>query len=87
VAGSRQVTRLETESYVPDRLWYVPPRAAKPVIESKHKLRPGPADLHSLAGSWRLGEIAYVYVWLECSYDPPECNPGQLAYIFLIRIL
>jgi hypothetical protein len=27
------------------------PSAAKPVIESKHKLRPGPADLHLLVGS------------------------------------
>jgi hypothetical protein len=53
VAGSRQVTRLEAESYVPDwlcycHIGYCPPSAAKPVIESKHKLRPGPADLHLL---------------------------------------
>jgi hypothetical protein len=45
VAGSRQVTRLEVENSVPDRLWYCPPSAAKPVIESKYKLGPGPADL------------------------------------------
>ncbi len=41
-----QVTRLEAERYVPDRLWYCPPSAAKPVIESKYKLRSGLADLH-----------------------------------------
>ncbi len=74
LAGSRQVTRSEAESYVPDRLWYCPSSAAKPVIESKYKLRPGPADLHLLVGK------AYIYVWLESSYDPPECQPGQLAY-------
>ncbi len=28
-----------------------PQSAVKPVIESKHKLRPGPADLHLLVGS------------------------------------
>jgi hypothetical protein len=27
------------------------PSVAKPVIESKYKLRPGPADLHSLVGA------------------------------------
>ncbi len=50
LAGSRQVTRLEAESYVPDRLWYCPPNAAKPVIESKHMLGPGLADRHLLVG-------------------------------------
>jgi hypothetical protein len=35
------------------------------------------ADLHLLVGSWRLRGIAYIYVWLESSYDPPECHPGQ----------
>jgi hypothetical protein len=48
---AEQATRLETESYVMDRLWYCPPSAAKPVIESKYKLQPGPADLHLLVGS------------------------------------
>jgi hypothetical protein len=62
VAGSRQVTRLEAESYVPDRLWYCPPSAAKLVIKKKHQLRPGTADLHFLVGSWRLGRIAYVLI-------------------------
>jgi hypothetical protein len=42
---------LEAENYVPDRLLYCTPSAAKPVIESKYKLRPGPADLHLLVGS------------------------------------
>ncbi len=87
MAGSRQVTHLEAERYVPDRLWYCPTSAAKPVIESKYKLRPGPADLHLLVGSWNLRWIAYIYVWLESSYDPPEGHPGQLAYTFLISIL
>jgi hypothetical protein len=31
--------------------------------------------------------IAYVYVWLEYSYDHPEGHPGQLVYTFVIRIL
>jgi hypothetical protein len=87
VAGSRQVTRLEAENSVPDRLWYCPPSAAKPVIECKYKLRPGLADLHLLVGSWSLQEIAYICFWLESSFDPPEGHPGQLAYTFLIRIL
>jgi hypothetical protein len=47
----RQVTRLEAENYVPDRLLCCTPRAAKPVIKSKYKLRPGQADLHLLVGS------------------------------------
>ncbi len=51
VADSRQVTCLEAENSVPDRLWYCPPSAAKLVIKSKYKLRPGPADLHLLVGS------------------------------------
>ncbi len=57
------------------------------VIESKHQLRPGPADLNLSVGSWRLGGIAYVYFWLERSYETPEGHPGQHAYIFVIRIL
>ncbi len=51
VAGNRQETRLEAESYVPDRQWYCPPSAAKLVIKRKHQLRPGTADLHLLVGS------------------------------------
>ncbi len=46
--------------------------------------------LHSLIDavwSWSLRGIAYIYVWLESSYDPPEGHPGQLAYTFLICIL
>jgi hypothetical protein len=89
VAGSRQVTRLEAENSVPDRLCYCPPSAAKPVIVSKYKLRPGPADLHLLVGSWSLQEIAYICyicVWLENSFDPPEGHPVQLTYTFLIRL-
>jgi hypothetical protein len=35
----------------------------------------------------KAGGIAYVYVRLESSYDPPECHPGQLAYTYLIRRL
>jgi hypothetical protein len=38
-------------------------------------------------GSWSRWSIAYIYVWLESSYDPPEGHPGQLAYTFLICIL
>ncbi len=68
-------------------LWYCPPSDTKPAIESKYKLRPGPADLHFLMGSWSLRGIVYIYVWLESSYDPQECHPGQLVYTFLIRIL
>jgi hypothetical protein len=64
-------------SYVPDRLCYYPPSAAKPVIDSKHKLLHSPADLHLLVVSWRLRGIAYIYVWLES-------HPGQLAYTFLL---
>jgi hypothetical protein len=52
--------------------------AEKPVIESKHQLRPGPADLHLFAGSWKPEGIAYVYIWLET----PEGHPGQQAYTF-----
>ncbi len=70
---------LEAENYVPDRLLSCTPSAAKPVIESKYKLRPGLADLHLLVGSWSLWSTAYIYVWLESSYDPPEGHPGQLA--------
>ncbi len=87
MAGSRQVTRLEAERYVPDRLWYCSPSAAKPVIESKYKLRPSLADLHLVVGELKSAEMAYIYVWLESSYDPPEGHPGQLAYTFLICIL
>ncbi len=43
--------------------------------------------LHLLVGSWSLQGIAYICVWLESSFDPPEGDPGQLAYTFLIRIL
>jgi len=53
--------------------------AEKPVIESKHHLRPDLANLHLLVGSWSLWGIAFVYVWLERS--------GQKVYTFLIRIL
>ncbi len=53
--------------------------AEKPVMESKHQLRLRLVDLHFLVGSWKLGEIAYVHVWLERSYDPPEGHPGQQA--------
>ncbi len=53
--------------------------AEKPVIESKHQLQPGSADLHLFAGSWKLGGIAYVYIWLET----PEGHPGQQAYTFV----
>ncbi len=88
MAGSRQVTRLEAENSVPDRLLCCTPSAAKPVIESKYKLRPGPADLHLLVGGWSLQGIAYICVRLENSFDPPEGqHPGRLAYTFLIRIL
>jgi hypothetical protein len=60
--------------------------ATKLVIESKHQLQPGPADFQLLVGRCRLGGIAYVYVWLECSYDPTEGHPGQHEYTFLIGI-
>jgi hypothetical protein len=43
--------------------------AEKPVTESKHQLRPGPADLHLLMGSWR-------------PYDPPEGHPGLAGIHF-----
>ena len=33
------------------------------------------------------GVIAYVYVWLERSYDPPEGGSGEDEYTFVIRIL
>ncbi len=45
------------------------------VIESKHKLWPGPADLHLLVGAE------------GCGFQHTECHPRQLAYTFLIRIL
>ncbi len=32
------------------------------------------------------GEL-HVHVYLECSYDPPEVHPGQLAYTSVIHIL
>jgi hypothetical protein len=41
---------------------YCPPSAAKQVIESKQKLRLGPADPYLLVGSCRLRGIAYIYV-------------------------
>ena len=62
-AGSRQVTCLEAENYVPDRLLYCTPSAAKPVIESKYKLRPGPADLHLLVGELKSVECS-IYLCL-----------------------
>ncbi len=78
-AGSRQVTRKNM--YRTD-CGTAPSSAAKPVIESKHQLRPGPVDLHLLVGSWRVGGIPYVNVWLESYYDPPEGHPGQHAYTY-----
>ncbi len=48
------------------------PRAAKPVIKSKHELRGHAWQIFSSkwgAAGW--GGIAYVYVWQECSHDPP----------------
>ncbi len=78
MAGSRQVTRLEAKSYVPDRLWFCPPSAAKPVIESKYNLRPGPADLHLLVESWSLQGIAYIYVWLEALMTPQNATLDSL---------
>ncbi len=58
--------------------------AAKSVIKGKHQLMPSPADFQFLAGRCR---IAYVYVWLESSYHPPEGHPEHHAYTFVIRIL
>jgi hypothetical protein len=40
-----------------------------------------------ISGSCRLRGISYVYVWLECSYDPPKGQSGQLAHTFVIHIL
>ncbi len=40
-----------------------------------------------ISGELKDGGIAYVYVGLERSYDPPECHPGQQAYTFVIDLL
>ncbi len=53
--------------------------------ESNHQLQPGQADLHLLVGSWKLGGIVYVFIWLERSNDPPEDYPGLQTYTFIIR--
>ncbi len=52
-----------------------------------YNVRLGPADFHLLVGSWRLGVISYVCVWLERSYDPPGGHPGLHAYTSVIHIL
>ncbi len=67
---------------VPYRL--AEPRATgtKPVIESKHQLRDTYAGRSSIiSGELQTGGIVYVYIWLECSYDPPEGHSGQTGYI------
>ncbi len=55
-----------------------------PVIESKYKLRPGPADVHLLVRSWSLWGIAYIYVWLESSYDLPRMPPWTACLLICI---
>ncbi len=47
-------------------------------MESKHQLRPGPADLHLLVGSWRLGGIAYVYVWMGGFLTPQKATLNSM---------
>ncbi len=42
----------------------------------------GPAGRSSfISGELKARGIAYVYDWLERSYDPPECHPGQQAWL------
>ncbi len=45
-------------------------------------VRPGRYSFYS--GELKVGGIAYVYVWLARSYDPPEGHPGQQAYTLVI---
>ncbi len=66
----RQGNHLEAENYVLDRLLCCTPSAAKPVIESKYKLRPGPADLHLLVGSWSLEYSLYLCLTGELLLSP-----------------
>jgi hypothetical protein len=65
------------------RAVYCPPSAAKPVIENKHKLRPGPADLHLLVGAeGELWVLTYIYVWLYSSYGRPRMPPWTACIHF-----
>ncbi len=61
VASSINASFLEEEMYCNGQTRPAQPKAAKPVINSKHRLRPGPADPQFLVGRGRLGGIAYVY--------------------------
>jgi hypothetical protein len=45
------------------------PRVAKPIIESKHQLRPSPGRSSVISGKLQAGGVAYVCVWLERSYE------------------
>ncbi len=74
---------------VPDRLWYRTDWVVTCWELSILMYWPGqlPGRSSVISGELQAGGIAYVYVWLECSYDSSEGQPGQLAYTFVIRIL
>jgi hypothetical protein len=66
--------------------------AEKLDMESKHQLRPGPADLHLLVGSCRLEGIAFVYDRLSmrtllhfCDLYPIDIS--HLSFNFLCLLL
>jgi hypothetical protein len=40
-----------------------------------------------ISGELQAGGIVYVYVWRECSYDPPKGQSGQLVHTFVNHIL
>jgi hypothetical protein len=76
---------------VPDRLWYRTDCVVRccPFTCTGPASRPGQifSSKWEAAGWGEGGGIAYDYILLEFSYDPPEGHPGQLVYTFVIRIL
>jgi hypothetical protein len=78
------------------------PRTIKPVIERKHQLRPGPADLQLLVGRCRLGGYSIcLYLtgvllwpprrppWTACVHfrDSDPINVSHLRFNFLCLLL
>ncbi len=63
---------------VPDRLGYSTDCFVRSCL-SIFMYRPGqlPGRTSVISGELQAGGIVYVQVWLECSYEPPEGNPGQ----------
>ncbi len=76
---------------VPDRLWYTVQTVLLGAVQKCSFSYAGPAscqaELQLLSGELQAGGNSICVVWLECSYDPPEGQPGHLAYTFVIYIL